>query len=652
MLACFCANASAVGGDEAPPAWLRQAAVVNAPTYDREVPGVVLHDEERITIGANGRIMRTVQYAVRVLNRNGRNAARAVEGYETDSGKVREMRAWLIRSTGEIKRFGKDETADVAAGGNNLYAESRARVISAVDQSDVGSVFGYEATTEEKSFFALIEHSFQSRAAFDGRLPMLVSRLVLTLPVGWAASSITFNHPKIEASLSGSTYTWELRNLPPIDPEPASPEVTNIAPRLAVNYSPPDANAKSADARSFSKWTDVSRWYTELSDAQAAPDAAITAKARELTASARTEFERVAAIGRYVQNLQYISIQIGIGRFRPHTAAEVFARSYGDCKDKAILMRSMLKAINLESYPVLIFAGDPTYVREEWASPTQFNHCIIAVKVSEETKAATVMQHATLGRLLIFDATDDNTPVGDLPDHEQNSFALIAAGDTGALLRMPQTPPDSNTQERNVEAQLGADGSLTAHISERSTGQAAAAERAMFRQLARPDYSKIIETWITEGAAGAVLSKMEPTDNMPQNRFALDVSFTSPRYGQVMNNSLIVFKPAIISRRNSLPLTAARRKHPVVLRSHAYTETVRVKLPTDFAVDEMPDAVKLETAFGSYVTNYEIKDGHLVFTRALVVRSATLPAEQYATVRGFFERVRAAEQAPVVLAKK
>ena len=47
------------------------------------------------------------------------------------------------------------------------------------------------------------------------------------------------------------------------------------------------------------------------------------------------------------------------------------------------------------------------------------------------------MRHPSLGRLLIFDPTDDNTPVGDLPDHEQGSFALLVAGDDGALLRMP-----------------------------------------------------------------------------------------------------------------------------------------------------------------------------------------------------------------------
>jgi hypothetical protein len=119
-----------------------------------------------------------------------------------------------------------------------------------------------------------------------------------------------------------------------------------------------------------------------------------------------------------------------------------------------------------------------------------------------------------------------------------------------------------------------------------------------------------------------------------------------------MQDRLLVFKPAIVSRLNDLFLTKAARKHPVVLKSRAYTETVRVKLPQGFDVDEMPDALKLDTAFGNYASTYEVKDGQLIFTRTFATRAGTIPVEQYQSVRNFFERIRAAEQAPVVLAKK
>src|SRR4030095_11554060 len=240
--------------------------------------------------------------------------------------------------------------------------------------------------------------------------------------------------------------------LPPVEIEPASPS-SKLTASIAVNIFPPEG--KATMLRGFASWKDVSRYASELSDPQAGFNEPMAVKARELTTNAKTEFERIQAAGRYAQSFTYISIQIDFGRgggYRPHAAVDVFNKNYGDCKDKANLMRAMLKAVGIESYPVSIYAGDPTFVRQEWPSPHQFNHCIIAVKVSDETQAPTIVKHPSLGRLLIFDPTDDDTPFGDLPNHEQGSYALILAGDAGELMKMPVTPPEANRLERAVEA--------------------------------------------------------------------------------------------------------------------------------------------------------------------------------------------------------
>jgi len=62
--------------------------------------------------------------------------------------------------------------------------------------------------------------------------------------------------------------------------------------------------------------------------------------------------------------------------------------------------------------------------------------------------------------------------------------------------------------------------------------------------------------------------------------------------------------------------------------------------------------VAVNTPFGAYAANYEVKGDHLLFRRSLTMRAATIPVEQYAAVRNFFERIRATEQSPVVLARK
>jgi hypothetical protein len=636
-----------VAADEAPP-WLQQAAKVSTPEYEKEQPAVVLQSEQHVTVSEDGRITTVTMFAVRILTREGRGYAQGIEFYESDAGKVREMRAWLIKPSGTIRKYAKDDIVDAVEDPNDVYNESRYKMIDASEEADAGAVFGYQAITEQRSIFS------QDVWTFQNRLPAIASRYILTLPAGWAAKTVTFNHEKIIPTINGSTYTWELTNLSPIRPEPSSPRVSSLAPRIAISYFPP-GDSPSNNFKTFSNWTEVSYWLTQLHDPQAVPNEALSAKARELTANAKTELDKIRAIGAYVQNIRYISIDIGVSRgggMRPHAAMDVFAKSYGDCKDKANLMRAMLKVIGITAYPVVIYSGDADYVREEWASPHQFNHCIVAVKVSEETQVATIITHPKLGRLLIFDATDDNTPVGDLPDQEQGSLALIVAGEAGSLVRMPVTPAETNLLDRRVEASLAADGSLTAAIREKAAGRWAVGYRREFRGLSRPDYQKTIEGWITSGASGARVSKVEPRDDLSGGRFDLDIDFTAQAYAQLMQDRLLVFKPAIVSRRESLSLTEVKRMHPIVIKATAYSESVSVKLPAGFVVDEMPDPVKLETSFGSYATTYEVKDGQLLFTRKLVQRAATIPVDGYASVRSFFQKIRAAELAPVVLARK
>ncbi len=637
------ASSSLAFGDDAP-AWLRQAATLPAPTFDKKVSTVVLVDNSTVTVGEDGQITTVATYAIRILNREGRGQAVAEVGYETDTGKVKDFHAWLIRPSGQVKSYGKEETID-KADLNDVYDESRVKKIVAGDDAEPGAVFGFQTITETRPYF------YQSIWYFQETAPVVLSRLTLVLPAGWQASSVTFNHGEVPVSTTGTTFTWELRDLPPLEWEPASPELTNLVPRIAIKYFPAEG-AKNPGVKAFESWKDVSRWYTDLTDSPAAPDERIAAKARELTAGATTELDKIRAIGRYVQNIQYISVQIGVGRWRPHAASEVLAKAYGDCKDKANLMRAMLKSLNVQSYPVLIFLGDSTYVREAWISPGQFNHCIIAIKVGDETSAPTIITHPALGRLLIFDATDDNTPVGDLPEDEQGSFALIAAGDSGSLVKMPETPPESNSIDRQIEASLAEDGSLSATVHERAAGQRAVDYRREFRNLSRPDYVKKVESRISRGATAAKVSKVEPTDRGTEGRFDLDIEFSAFAYAQLMQNRLLVFKPALVSRRESVFLTEAVRRHPIVLDARAFTETVHLKLPAGFLVDELPDPLKIDVPFGSYKTTYEVKDSELLFTRTLAQRAGTIPAAQYQTVRSFFERIRAAEQTPVVLARK
>jgi Domain of Unknown Function with PDB structure (DUF3857)/Transglutaminase-like superfamily len=630
------------------PAWLSQDAAIKVPAYDKDVPGVALRDDQSVTFTSEGKIIVTTNYSVRILLREGRSLANAAASYLSTSGKVREINAWLIKSNGVAKKFDKDSIVDMVSDPDDVYNEYRVKYIDGSREADEGSVFGYQIVSEERPLF------YQDIWAFQNRLPTISSRYTLNLPNGWKASNITFNHENLTPQVSGTSYSWELRNLPPIPPEVSSPTVRNLAPRIAVNYFPEDS-AKASSNQVFANWQDVSRWATAMHDPAVIIDDAITIKARDLTANATTEFEKIRAISKYVQNLQYISIDIGVGYgngYRPRSSTLVLNRGFGDCKDKANLMRALLRVLKIEAYPIAIFSGDSTYTREAWASPSQFNHCIIAISVSDATKAPSIITDAKLGRLLIFDATDPYTALGDFPDHEQGSMALMIAGDNGGLVKMPILPSDSSLLDRKIDATLTADGSFSGTIRETGFGQESATFRAQQSLLSPDDYNKMIERWLTSGATGAKAGKITQTDNVAEGKFVLDVEFSAPKYGQLMQGRLLVFKPAFVGRRGSIGFTQPTRKHPILFESNSFSETVSVALPAGFAVDEMPDPLKLETDFGKYTSSYVVKDNKLVFTRVYTLNQISIMPEKYETVKDFYKKILNAEQSPVVLLKK
>ena len=628
--------------DEAP-GWLKDLASASTPAYGPKVPAVVLLNEERMSVDDSGKLMIVTRYAVKVLTNEGRKEARASRIYTADTGKIRDFKAWTIAPSGKVRRYGREEILDVSPASNDVYNDVRRRVVSGSSEGDVGSVFGAEISLEDKSIFT------QTGWPFQFHLPVLTSRFVLTAPDGWPVESVTFNHETIKPQVVGTTYSWELSKLPFVEAEEDSPNASS--PRIEVGWFPPAAS--KATGPSFRTWPEVSRWLSSLDDPQATTNEEMKTKSLGLIASSKTELEKLTAIGVFVQSTQYVAIQTGLGRgggYKPHSATLVFQKMYGDCKDKANLMRAMLKIVGVDAYPVSIFAGDRLYVKEQWPSPHQFNHAIIAIKVSDAVNTPAVLAHPKLGRLLLFDPTDPYTPLGHLPIHEQDSLALVEAGDDGALVRVPMPSPDPEQLRRRIDAKLAIDGSLEVNLKEHRLGQAAARATSAVRRLSKDNYKRSIERWITSSAPGASLSKLDYAAE--NSEFELEAEFKASRFAQIPNGKMMIFRPAILRLVGIPRFTEANRQQPVVLESHAFTDTVKVALPPGIKVDELPDPIKLNTAFGKFEAVWELRDGSVSFERRLEAKAMVVEASEYGKLKNFWDIVHGSSEAPAVLVVK
>ena len=626
------------------PDWARQAASQPVPTYPAKVYAVGLLQEESLMVDAEGRRVMRKRGVIKVLQKSA-DSIDAYRSYNTKTGKIRDFRGWLLPPTGAVIPFAKDKVIDIALSTEYTYDEGRAKLITPGANLAPGSVFAYEVTEEEKSVFV------QYRYAFQESLPVLTSRFSLTVPAGWDVRGAVFNHAPVEPSVAGSTYTWELRGLPWIENERYSPALHAVAPWLGVTYFPGDNKAGMPPLKD---WSAVSAWSSGFADPAAEATDTVRAKAAELTRGVTTEIDKIRAIGAFAQQVNYVSVQMNLthgGGYTPHPAADVLARNYGDCKDKATLMRALLKAVGIASYLTVIDADDRTYVRPEWPSPQQFNHAIIAIRVSPETKLPTVFDHPRLGRLLMFDPTDPDTPLGSLPEDEQGSHALVLAGAQGELVEMPLLPASTNRIESAIDASMDAAGKLEAHVARQYFGQSAARAHARVAHQTNEELKRGYERTLARNVGAIAVKQAGISGHIGEGQMQLSLDFSAQNFSRNVQG-LIIVKPGALALGADYAFTSAERKLPVKLDSDVCRDSVRIKLPAGYKIDEMPDAVHLQSRYATFQAGWKEDHGDLVFEQSTEVRDTLVPAAQYAELRAFFEKIAGSQAAPVVLVRK
>lgn len=632
---------------ESAPNWVHDAAG-SAPNtgFPAKVTSLVLLHEEHLTVASDGKWSITERGAIKVLQ-PGRHNIFAWRAYSTRTGRIRDFRGWLILPSGKEIAYQKNSIIDEALSTEYTYDEARAQRLECDPNAPPGSVFAYEVTEDDDTVFTTYPYTFQDSA------PVVVSRFVLTLPPSWEARAATFNHDAIQSTVEGGTYSWELRDLPWIEREEHSPGFESIAPWIGVTFFPP-ASANPA-LRPLKDWPAVSHWLSAFMDPPAEPTTAVTTKAAQLTAGAKTEMDKIRAIAVVAQQTNYVEVSMNVergGGYTPHSADQVLSRNYGDCKDKATLMRALLKAAGIDAYTVAIFSGDREYVHSGWPSPMQFNHAIVAVKVSPETAADTVVNQPGVGRLLLFDPTDPVTPVGDLPSDEQGSLALLVASTNGDLIRMPQLPVSSGRIERKVQASMDANGHLSAHVVTEYFGPAGSSVRYLASHGGADRLKQNLERGYARRLGGVDLDKISPVDHASEDRMELAVDLGVGQFGQFMQEKMLVLKPGVLTPDTDYTFANKQRRLPVRLESGLRKDSVVIQLPAGFAVDEIPDPVEIEGPYGAYRASWKFANGSVTFNQSLEIKQTVAPVTEYPKVKDFFDKIAGGQNEPIVLLKK
>ena len=126
-------------------------------------------------------------------------------------------------------------------------------------------------------------------------------------------------------------------------------------------------------------WQAIAAAYGKIVDDHAAP-APVQPIVEKLIAGKKTTTEKEEAILDYLdREVRYTGIEFGEAALVPHDPAETLSHKYGDCKDKAALLVTMLRAAGIPSYVALLNAGSRMDVPADLPGLGAFDHAIVYV---------------------------------------------------------------------------------------------------------------------------------------------------------------------------------------------------------------------------------------------------------------------------------
>ena len=196
------------------------------------------------------------------------------------------------------------------------------------------------------------------------------------------------------------------------------------------------------------QWRAIGQWTTKLEADRPDPSPEITAKAQTLIAGAPDFYTKLSRITEYIQkNIRYFIVARGIGGLQANHAADIFRNRYGDCKDKTTLLISMLQVAGIHA--CLRARRRPPRCRRSRFAFLYGNHMITAIEIPADVgvldpRLQAIVKANDGKRYLIFDPTNERTPVGNLPSYEQGSYGTLAAGASSQIIALPVLDPDTN----------------------------------------------------------------------------------------------------------------------------------------------------------------------------------------------------------------
>jgi transglutaminase-like putative cysteine protease len=440
----------------------------------------------------------------------------------------------------------------------------------------------------------------------------------------------------VEKKETSTSISYSAKNLVAKKREELSPSFVEIFPMVyfALEY----FELENVEGKA-TNWSDFGKWYYNslLADTEEIPEET-QIKIRQLVGSEKNPVEIARIVYKYVQEkTRYVSVQVGIGGWRPMLAKDVDKLGYGDCKALTNYTRCLLKSVGVPSYYTVVYAdSDETKDLQGDFASVQGNHVILTLPVDK--------------KLVWLECTSQIHPFGFQGSFTDDRNVLLIKPEGGEIVKTRMFIESDNLKTTKGSYQLTEDGSLKGKVKMVSKGLEYDNEfrkERLSKENQIEDYKKEFSN-----INNLTIKKINLNNNPIDIEFVEDLELEAQGYAQNSGGKLL-FALNAFDQNQYVPKKYRNREFPFEMdRGYTNEGEIEVTIPDGFVVEAKPNGLEQDTEFGYYKIEFNTPSPNkIVCKRKLVIKKGFYDKSKYENYRKFRETIAKSDNSKIVITK-
>ncbi|HEY8399926.1 MAG TPA: transglutaminase domain-containing protein [Cytophagaceae bacterium] len=434
------------------------------------------------------------------------------------------------------------------------------------------------------------------------------------------------------------TETWVLKEVPKIESEGGAPNFRYYTPQIFVYVT--EAFKKGAWVGINRDENDLYNWcYGFIEKMNKDEESKLKQLTDSLTANSKDNLEKSKKIFYWVQDhIKYVAFEDGYGGFIPRTAADVFRKRYGDCKDMANIIVTMHKMAGMEAFHTWIGSRDLPYSIKEVPTTSNFNHMIAAVKLGDE--------------YVFLDATGRYEPFGYVTSMIQGKEGLIGKSkDTFEIVKVKEMPYTSNRYYDSIV--ITADGGVIKGKGKRVlTGYPKIEVTYPIEGKSKEKRDELVKNYLVIGNNKCLINNYDIRNlNDKEKPLEFEFDFLLHDYVNKSSNELYVNLNLSKDLKNSL---LPKDRKTSLERDYKYEikETVVFEIPKGFKLGYLPENSSLKEDNFGFTINYKISGNTVTYNKTIYIDYLQLHKDKFESWNNMVKELNKAYKENISIIKK